>query len=91
MTLEADRNQVTIVIGAAVSFGFDMVNRGCRSGPSIPQTLLTQMSITRQDTGSDDVPLTAIASLVAAAALLVLLPAFIAVSLAVARAIRRCA
>lgn len=45
------------------------------------------MSITRQDASSNNVPLTAIASLVATAALLVLLPAFIAVPLAVARAI----
>jgi len=42
------------------------------------------MSITRQDAGSDHVPLTAIAALVAAQTPLMLLPAFIAVSLAVA-------
>ncbi len=83
MALEADRNQIAIFIGAAVSFGFDMVNCRCRNGFPIPQALLAKMSITRQDAGSDDVPLTAIAALMAAAALLVLLPAFIAVSLAV--------
>ena len=66
MALEADRNQIAIFIGAAVCFGFDMVNCRCRNGLSIPQTFLTQMSITRQDAGSDDVPLTAIAALVAA-------------------------
>jgi len=41
------------------------------------------MSITRQDAGSDDVPFTAITSLVAAQTPLMLLPAFIAVSLTV--------
>jgi len=84
MAWPAQRLQVAIVVCAAVSFGFDMVNCRCRNGLSIPQTFLTQVSITLKDAGSDDVPLTAIASLVAATALLVLLPAFVAVSIAVA-------
>lgn len=91
MAWPAQRLQVAVVVGAALSFGFDMVNSRCGNGLSIPHALLAQMSITRQDAGSDDIPLTAIASLVAATALLVLLPAFVAVSLAVARAIRGCA
>lgn len=91
MALEADRNQIAVVVGAAVSFRFDMVNCRCRNGLSIPQAFLTQVSITLKDAGSDDVPLTAVAALMAATALLVLLPAFVAVSLAVARAVRRCA
>lgn len=91
MALEADRNQIAVFISATVSFGFDMVNCRCRNWLSILQALLTQMSITLQDAGSDDVPLTAIAALVAAQPPLILLPAFIAVSFAVARAVRRCA
>jgi len=91
MAWPAQRLQVAVVVGAAVCFGFDMVNCRCRNGLSIPQTFLTQVSITLKDAGSDDVPLTAIASLVAATALLMLLPAFVAVSLAVTRAVSGCA
>lgn len=66
MAWPAQRLQVAVVVGAAVSFGFDMVNCRCRNRLSIPQAFLAQVSITRQDAGSDDVPLTAIAALVAA-------------------------
>lgn len=91
MALEADRNQIAIFIGAAVCFGFDVINGSGRDWPAVRQTFLAQVSITLKDAGSDDVPLTTIAALMAATALLVLLPAFVAVSFAIARAVRRCA
>lgn len=91
MALEADRNQIAVFIGAAVSFGFDVVNGGGRDWPAVRQALLTQMSITLQDAGSDNVPLTAIAALVATQPPLMLLPAFITMRLAVARAVSSCA
>lgn len=34
MALEADRNQVTVLIGAAVCFWGYMVNGGCWYGPA---------------------------------------------------------
>jgi len=66
MTLEANRNQIAIFIGAAMCFGFDVVNRGCRDWPAVCQALLTDVTITLKDARPDDVPLTAIAPLVAA-------------------------
>lgn len=84
MALEADRNQVAVVVGAAVSFWFDVVNRSCRNWPTIAQALLADVSITFKDSGADDVPLTAVATLVAAKAALMLLPSFITVGFAVA-------
>lgn len=84
MALEADRNQVAVVVGAAVSFWFDVVNRSCRNWPTIAQALLADVSITFKDSGADDVPLTAVATLVTAQAALMLLPPFVTVRLAVA-------
>jgi len=83
MAWPAQRLKIAIVVSAAVSFRCDVVNCRCRNGFSIPKALLAKMSITRQDAGSDDVPLTAVAALMAAQTPLMLLPAFIAVSLAV--------
>lgn len=83
MALEADRNQVAVVVGAAMSFGFDVVNRSCRDWPAVRKALLAQVPISGKDARPDYVPLTAIAALVAAQSPLMLLPAFVAVSLAV--------
>lgn len=91
MALEADRNQIAVFISTAMCFGFDVVNRSCRDWSAACQALLADVTITFKDAGSDNVPRTAITALVAATPLLVLLPAFVAVSLAIARAVRRCA
>lgn len=87
MALEADRNQIAIFIGAAVCFGFDVINGSGRDWPAVAQTLLADVPITFKDAGADDIPLTAVAALVAAQPSLVLLPAFITVSLAVTRTV----
>lgn len=84
MAFEADRNQVAVFVCATVSFRGDVVDRFRRAWPAVAQALLADVSITRQDAGSDDVPLTAIAALMAAQASLVLLPPFVTVRIAVA-------
>lgn len=62
----------------------DMVNGCGRDSTSTTQAVLTQMIITPQDAGAFDVPLTAVATLMATLTLLVLLPALIAMLLTVA-------
>lgn len=61
----------------------DVVNCLCRYYTPTAQAVLANMFITRQHSCTDDVPLAAIPTFMAALALLVLLPAFIAVLLAV--------
>ena len=62
----------------------DMVNGcGCDSTSST-QAVLTQMIITLQDAGALDIPLAAVATLMATLTLLMLLPALIAMLLTVA-------
>jgi len=56
-----------------------MVDSLSRTRPAIAQALLTDVTVTLKDVRPDDVPLTAIAALVAAKPPLMLLPAFIAV------------
>ena len=84
MAFEADRNQVAVVICAAVSFRDDVVDRFRRAWPAVAQALLADVSITLKDADADDVPLTAVATLVATQAALMLLPSFITVGFAVA-------
>ncbi|STB11761.1 Uncharacterised protein [Citrobacter freundii] len=67
---------------------FDMVNGCGRDSTSSTQAVLTQMIITLQDAGALDIPLDAVATLMATLTLLMLLPALIAMLLTVARAIR---
>lgn len=62
----------------------DMVNGCGRDSTSSTQAVLTQMIITLQDARALDIPLAAIATLMATLTLLMLLPAFIAVLLTVA-------
>lgn len=83
MALEADRNQVAILIRPTMSFGFDVVNRSCRDWPAVSQALLADVPVTLQNADADDVPLTAVSSLVSALSPLMLLPAFITVVIAV--------
>jgi len=87
MTCPAQRLKVTVLIGAAVCFWGYMVNGGCRDRLALPQALLTNVSVTLQNASADNIPLTAVAALVPALPALVLLPAFVAMCFAVARAI----
>lgn len=76
--------EVRIVIGTPMSLGLDVVNR--LSGDSTPtaKAVLAQMIVAFQDTSSPDIPLATIAALMSALALLMLLPSFIAMLIAVA-------
>ena len=79
--------EVRIVIGTPLSLGLDVVNGlGGNCSPS-SKAVLTQVIITFKDAGSYDIPFATIAALMPALALLVLLPAFIAVLLAISRTI----
>ncbi|KYC14498.1 hypothetical protein WM45_23525 [Citrobacter sp. AATXR] len=66
----------------------DMVNGGGRNSATSTQAVLTQMVVTLQDAGAFDVPLATVTTFMATLTLLVLLPAFVTMLLAVARAIR---
>jgi len=84
MAWPAQRFEIAVFVCAAVSFRDDVVDRFRRAWPAVAQALLADVSITRQDAGSDDVPLTAIAALMSAQSSLVLLPPFVTVRIAVA-------
>lgn len=62
----------------------DMVNGCGRDSTSTTQAVLTQMIITLQDARALDIPLAAVATLMATPTLLVLLPALISMLLTVA-------
>lgn len=62
----------------------DMVNGCGRDSTSTTQAVLTQMIITLQDARALDIPLAAVATLMATLTLLVLLPALISMLLTVA-------
>lgn len=83
VTGPAQAFEVRIIIGTPMSFSLDVVNGlGCNGSPS-SKAFLTQVIITLKDAGSLNVPLATIAALMPTLALLMLLPAFIAVLLAV--------
>lgn len=83
MAWPAQRLQVAVIVCPAMSFGFDVVYRGCWYGPAIRQALLADVPVTLQNADADDVPLTAVSSLVSALSPLMLLPAFMKVIIAV--------
>ncbi|OIY05402.1 hypothetical protein BED43_24730 [Citrobacter freundii] len=62
----------------------DMVNGSGRDSTSTTQAVLTQMIITLQDARALDIPLAAVATLMAALTLLMLLPALISMLFTVA-------
>ena len=67
-----------------MSLSLDVVNGlGCNGSPS-SKAVLTQVIITLKNAGSLNVPLATIAALMPALALLMLLPAFITMLIAVA-------
>lgn len=75
--------EVRIVIGTPMSLGLDVVYRLCYYSSPAAKAVLAQMVVAFQDARTPDIPLATISALVPALALLVLLPAFIAVLLAV--------
>lgn len=87
MAWPAQRFEIAVFIGAAVCFRGDVVDRFRRARSAVAQALLADVSITLKDADADDVPLTAVATLVAAQAALMLLPSFITVGFAVARTV----
>lgn len=83
MALEADRNQIAIFVSAAVSFRNNVVDRLSRTRPAVPQTLMADVPVALEDACADNIPFTAVAALVPALPALMLLPAFVTVSLAI--------
>jgi len=84
MAWPAQRFEIAVFVCAAVSFRDDVVDRFRRAWPAVAQALLGDVVVTLKDADADDVPLTAVATLVAAQAALMLLPSFITVGFAVA-------
>ena len=75
--------KIRIIIGTPMSLSLDVVNGLGGNGSPSSKAFLTQVIITLKDAGSLNVPLATIAALMPTLALLMLLPAFIAVLLAV--------
>ena len=75
--------EVRIVIGTPMSLSLDVVNGLSCYRTTVAQTVLAKVIVTLKDAGSLNIPLATIAALMPALALLMLLPAFIAVLLAV--------
>ena len=63
---------------------FDVIDRLCLNSTTDSQTVLTEVIVTLQNAGADNFPRSPITTLMAALALLMLLPAFIAMLVAVA-------
>lgn len=84
MTWPAQAFEVRIIIGTPMCLSLDMINGCSRDSASSTQAVLTQMIITLQDARALDIPLAAIATLMATLTLLMLLPALIAMLLTVA-------
>lgn len=78
------RFEVAVVVCAAVSFRDNVVDRFRWAWSAVAQALLADVTITLKDAGADDIPLTAVATLMAAQSSLVLLPPFVTVGFAVA-------
>ena len=76
--------KIRIIIGTPMSLSLDVVNGLGGNGSPSSKAVLTQVIITLKDAVSLNIPLAAIASLMPALALLMLLPAFITMLLAVA-------
>lgn len=76
--------EVRIVIGTPMSLSLDVVNGLSCYRTTVAQTVLAKVIVTLKDAGSLNIPLATIAALMPALALLMLLPAFIAVLLTIA-------
>jgi len=79
----AKRFEVRRVVGAAIRFGYDVIDSLCRSDLAIAFVVLTEVLVACQHFSPEHVPLPAVTALVAALPALMLLPALIAVLLAV--------
>ncbi len=90
MAFEADRNQIAVVVCAAVSFRDDMVDGFSRTRSVVAQALLADVPVTLEDACADNIPLAAVAALMSALPALMLLPAFVAMVITVARAVGCC-
>jgi len=75
--------QVAVIVCTAVGFRYDVVNGGCGYRLTRSQALLANVVVTLQDTSTDNIPLTAVSSLMSALPALMLLPAFMPVGFAV--------
>ncbi len=84
VTGPAQAFEIRIIIGPPMRLSLDVVNGCGRYRATIAQAVLAQMIVMFQDARTSDIPLATIAALVPALAPLVLLPAFIAMLLAVA-------
>lgn len=84
MTGPAQAFEVRIVIGTPMSLSLDVVNGLSCYRTTVAQTVLAKVIVTLKDAGSLNIPLATIAALMPALALLMLLPAFIAVLLTIA-------
>jgi len=76
--------QVAVIVCTAVGFRYDVVNGGCGYRLTSSQALLANVVVTLQDTSTDNIPLTAVSSLVPILSALMLLPAFITMVITVA-------
>ena len=79
--------KVGIIVGTAMAFSFDMVNRGRGYRSPFTQTGLAKVLITIKDALTNEGPLATVATFVAALALLVVLPSCITVLIAIAAAV----
>jgi len=82
--------KVGIIIGTAMTLRLDMVNRGRRYGSTFTQAGLAKVLITIKDALTNEGPLATVATFVAALALLMVLPASIAVLFTIAAAVSSC-
>lgn len=82
--------KVGIIVGTAMAFRFDMVNRGRWYRSSFTQAGLAKMLITIKDALTNEGPLATVATFVAALALLMLLPSCITVLIAITAAVSGC-
>lgn len=90
VTWPAQALQIAFRIGSPMCLGCDVVDCLCLGCPSFSQALLAQVFISAQDYGTQPVPLGTISAFVSAFTLLVVLPACIAVFLAVSAAVGSC-
>ncbi len=91
MARPAQALQICVVVITTSSFWLNVINGNCRYCPASLQAQLTEVIVAAQDARTSYLPFAAIAALMTAAALLVLLPTFVAVTLAITRAVRRLA
>ena len=83
MARPAQALQICVVVITTSSFWLDVINGNRRYCPASLQAQLTEVIVTAEDAHTSYLPFAAITALVAAASLLMLLPAFVAVCFAI--------